>query len=32
LLNLLALLGGFAGGWVGMFLFRHKINYQRHSL
>lgn len=25
LLHLLALLGGYLGGWAGMFLFRHKI-------
>jgi len=25
-LHLLALAGGFAGGWAGMFIFRHKIN------
>jgi uncharacterized membrane protein YsdA (DUF1294 family) len=24
-LHLLALIGGWAGGWLGMFLFRHKI-------
>ena len=30
LLNLLALLGGFAGGWAGMVLFHHKTNYRKH--
>jgi uncharacterized membrane protein YsdA (DUF1294 family) len=30
LLHLLALLGGFIGGWVGMFAFRHKINWRAH--
>jgi uncharacterized membrane protein YsdA (DUF1294 family) len=30
LLHLLALLGGFPGGWLGMFVFRHKINRTRH--
>ena len=31
LLDALALLGGFAGGWAGMFLFRHKTNYRKHA-
>jgi uncharacterized membrane protein YsdA (DUF1294 family) len=31
LLDLLVLLGGFAGGWAGMLLFRHKTNYRRHA-
>jgi uncharacterized membrane protein YsdA (DUF1294 family) len=30
LLHMLAMLGGFAGGWLGMFLFRHKINLRKH--
>ena len=30
LLNLLALLGGFPGGWAGMLLFHHKTNYRKH--
>jgi len=30
LLNLVALLGGFPGGWAGMFLFNHKSNYREH--
>jgi uncharacterized membrane protein YsdA (DUF1294 family) len=30
LLHLLALLGGFPGGWAGMLLFRHKINRREH--
>ena len=30
LLDALALLGGFAGGWAGMFTFRHKTNYRKH--
>jgi uncharacterized membrane protein YsdA (DUF1294 family) len=30
LLNLLALVGGFAGCWAGMFAFRHKSNWGRH--
>ena len=30
LLHLLAMLGGFPGGWLGMFLFRHKINLRKH--
>jgi len=32
MLNLLALLGGFPGGWLGMAVFRHKINYRKHPL
>jgi uncharacterized membrane protein YsdA (DUF1294 family) len=30
ILNLLALVGGFAGGWLGMAVFHHKSNYRRH--
>lgn len=30
LLSLLALLGGFPGGWAGMLLFRHKSNFRKH--
>ena len=30
ILNLLALVGGFAGCWAGMFAFRHKSNWGRH--
>jgi uncharacterized membrane protein YsdA (DUF1294 family) len=30
ILHLLALVGGFAGGWLGMAVFRHKSNYRRH--
>jgi uncharacterized membrane protein YsdA (DUF1294 family) len=30
ILNLLALVGGFAGGWLGMALFHHKSNFRRH--
>ena len=30
LLHLLALLGGFPGGWAGMLLFHHKTNYRKH--
>jgi uncharacterized membrane protein YsdA (DUF1294 family) len=29
LLHLLALLGGFSGGWAGMLVFRHKTNYRK---
>ena len=29
-LNLLALVGGFAGGWLGMLVWRHKINVRKH--
>jgi uncharacterized membrane protein YsdA (DUF1294 family) len=29
---LLALLGGFPGGWAGMFLFNHKSNRQKHPV
>lgn len=28
--NLLTLAGGFAGAWAGRYLFRHKINLDRH--
>jgi len=30
MLNALAVLGGFAGGWAGMILFRHKSNRRKH--
>jgi uncharacterized membrane protein YsdA (DUF1294 family) len=30
LLNVLALLGGFPGGWLGMALFHHKSNLGKH--
>jgi uncharacterized membrane protein YsdA (DUF1294 family) len=30
ILNLLAMLGGFPGGWLGMVLFRHKANVRKH--
>ena len=30
LLHLLALLGGFPGGWAGMAVFHHKTNYREH--
>ena len=30
ILNLLALIGGFAGCWAGIFAFRHKSNWGRH--
>jgi uncharacterized membrane protein YsdA (DUF1294 family) len=30
ILNLLAGMGGFAGGWLGMLVFRHKSNLRRH--
>jgi uncharacterized membrane protein YsdA (DUF1294 family) len=30
ILHLLALVGGFVGGWLGMAVFRHKSNYRRH--
>jgi uncharacterized membrane protein YsdA (DUF1294 family) len=30
LLHALAVLGGCAGAWAGMFLFRHKSNYRKH--
>ena len=30
LLNLLAMLGGFPGGWLGMFIFHHKTNTREH--
>jgi uncharacterized membrane protein YsdA (DUF1294 family) len=30
ILHLLALLGGFPGGWLGMAAFRHKISSRRH--
>ena len=29
-LHALAILGGFPGGWLGMFLFSHKTNIQKH--
>ena len=30
ILNLLALLGGFAGAWLGMVVWHHKTNFRRH--
>ena len=30
LLHLLALLGGFLGGWAGMAAFQHKTNHRKH--
>jgi uncharacterized membrane protein YsdA (DUF1294 family) len=30
LLHLLAALGGFPGGWLGMLFFRHKSNFRKH--
>ncbi len=30
MLNVLALLGGFAGGWAGMLIFHHKSNFRKH--
>lgn len=30
ILNLLAVIGGSAGGWLGMLIFRHKSNFRRH--
>ena len=30
ILNLLSLVGGFLGGWLGMAVFRHKSNFRRH--
>ncbi len=32
LLHVLALLGGFAGGWLGRAIFHHKTNARRHPL
>jgi uncharacterized membrane protein YsdA (DUF1294 family) len=32
ILNLLAALGGFAGAWLGMLVFRHKSNARRHPI
>ena len=32
LLNSMALLGGFSGGWAGMFIFNHKSNYRKHPI
>ena len=32
ILHILALAGGFPGGWLGMFLFRHKTNGKKHPL
>ena len=31
LLHLLALLGGFVGGWLGMFVWVHKTNWAKHQ-
>lgn len=30
ILHMLAMFGGFPGGWLGMTAFRHKINYRKH--
>jgi len=30
ILHLLAILGGFPGGWLGMVLFGHKTNFRKH--
>lgn len=30
LLHLLAAMGGFPGGWLGMLVFRHKSNFRKH--
>ena len=30
-LNVMTLAGGFAGAWVGRFLFRHKTNLREHT-
>ena len=32
ILNVLATMGGFAGAWLGMAVFRHKSNYRKHPL
>jgi uncharacterized membrane protein YsdA (DUF1294 family) len=32
ILNLMAALGGFAGAWLGMLVFRHKTNVRRHPV
>jgi uncharacterized membrane protein YsdA (DUF1294 family) len=32
ILNLLAVVGGFAGCWAGMAIFRHKSNWGRHPI
>ena len=32
ILNLLAVIGGFAGCWAGMFVFRHKSNWGKHPI
>jgi uncharacterized membrane protein YsdA (DUF1294 family) len=31
-MHLLALIGGFPGGWLGMALFGHKTNFRKHPL
>ncbi len=31
ILNVLAVLGGFPGGWLGMWCFHHKSNLHRHA-
>jgi uncharacterized membrane protein YsdA (DUF1294 family) len=31
LMHILAIAGGFIGGWLGMFLFRHKINFRNRK-
>lgn len=30
ILHLLAILGGFPGGWLGLILLRHKTNFSKH--
>jgi uncharacterized membrane protein YsdA (DUF1294 family) len=32
ILHLLAAVGGCAGAWLGMAVFRHKINFRKHPL
>ena len=32
ILNLLALVGGFPGGWAGMAVFHHKTNSRKHPI
>jgi uncharacterized membrane protein YsdA (DUF1294 family) len=32
ILHLLAAVGGWAGAWLGMAVFRHKTNYRKHPL
>jgi uncharacterized membrane protein YsdA (DUF1294 family) len=30
ILHVLAVLGGFIGGWLGIWVFNHKSNFQKH--